>query len=119
LDYLLACLTGGAGVAIVTGVFKLLEKHQSHKVGNSKEKQKVIEDAIKSNTGAINHLNEAIRAILHDRIKYLSRAYMASGSVTYDDRRDLIEMHKIYHDALGGNGNLDALMNEVIKIKVI
>lgn len=61
--------------------------------------------------------NEAIKAglkwVLYDRIRFLGQHYISAGSVDFDDRRILNEMHKSYHDGLGGNGDLDVLMHEV------
>ena len=61
--------------------------------------------------------NEAIKAglkwVLYDRIRFLGQHYISAGNVDFDDRRILNEMHKCYHDGLGGNGDLDNLMGEV------
>ena len=38
------------------------------------------------------------------------------GVPRVDDRRVLNEMHHCYHDGLGGNGDLDNLMQEVNKL---
>lgn len=65
-----------------------------------------------------NTFNHAIRTILQDRIKYLSRAYIRNGQVDYDDRRDLIKMHEVYHNVLGGNGDLDSLMEDVKELPI-
>ena len=60
---------------------------------------------------------EALKAgqkwMLYDRIRFLGLRYISDGTVDFDDRRILTEMHKCYHDGLGGNGDLDNLMNEV------
>lgn len=58
------------------------------------------------------------RVILHDRIKYLGRRFIRDGEIDFDDRQDLIDMHGVYHNALGGNGNLDKLMEEVMELPV-
>ena len=34
----------------------------------------------------------------------------------FDDRRILNLMHKSYHDGLGGNGDLDNVMNDVNRL---
>ena len=61
--------------------------------------------------------NEAIKAglkwVLYDRIRFLGQKYISEQSVDFDDRRILNEMHKCYHNGLGGNGDLDVLMHEV------
>ncbi len=56
-------------------------------------------------------------AILHDRIKFLSRSYVRDGELYYDDYQDLVEMHKIYSE-LGGT-NLVRPMEDVSKLKML
>ena len=46
----------------------------------------------------------------------LARYYSANGAVDFDDRRILNQMHKSYHDGLGGNGDLDNIMSEVNRL---
>ena len=50
---------------------------------------------------------------MYDRIRFLGQAYIAEGEIDFDDRRILRQMHTSYHNGLGGNGDLDALMEEV------
>jgi len=107
------------GAAIVTGIFKLLEMRMSGTISNGEEMRKRVEEKININTVYIDTLSAAIRVILHDRIKHLARVYISNDKVSYDDRRDLIEMHKIYHEGLGGNGNLDALMKDFMDIQIM
>ncbi len=57
-----------------------------------------------------------IRILLHNRIKSLARTHILKRAVSYDDRRDLTEKHRIYHDALGGNGNLDSIMADLMRV---
>ena len=59
----------------------------------------------------------ALRALLRERIRYLCKVHIAAGEISYTDRGDLISMHDVYHNELGGNGNLDAEMDEVMKLK--
>ena len=58
-------------------------------------------------------VSAGVRMLLYDRIKHLGKAYIQRGSVTSDELEDLIAMHNIYHDDLGGNGFLDTLMDSV------
>lgn len=58
-------------------------------------------------------LKDGLKWVLYDRIRFLGQKYIADKSVDFDDRRILNEMHKSYHDGLGGNGDLDVLMREV------
>lgn len=61
----------------------------------------------------IEALKAGLKWVLYDRIRFLGQRYIASGAVDFDDRRVLNEMHKSYHDGLGGNGDLDVLMHAV------
>jgi hypothetical protein len=94
---------GGVGAAMIHGIVKLLEIRMGHKHETS------------THMGTLKH---ALRVILHDRIKYLSRSYVEKNEVSFDDRRDLLEMHHIYHGALGGNGHMDHLISEVKKLQL-
>lgn len=58
-------------------------------------------------------LKVGLKWVLYDRIRFLGQKYISDEWVDFDDRRILNEMHKSYHDGLGGNGDLDVLMREV------
>ena len=119
MDWVVSVLAGGIGAAAITGIFKLLEIWASLKADNTKAKQKAVEAKVEKNKDQLDTLTAAMRVILHDRIKYLIRRYSDEGKISYDDRRDILDMYSIYHDDLGGNGNLDALMKALDKIQVI
>ena len=61
----------------------------------------------------IEALKAGLKWVLYDRIRHLGQKYINDGLVDFDDRRILNEMHKSYHDGLGGNGDLDVLMQQV------
>jgi len=58
-------------------------------------------------------IKNAVCVILYDRIKYLSRHHIGNAYITAEDLEDVMQMHKVYHDDLNGNGFLDSLMNQV------
>ena len=60
-----------------------------------------------------------IRMILYNWTKQLGKQYIERGSITAEELEDLVEMHRIYHDDLGGNGFLDALMRQVNGLPII
>lgn len=60
----------------------------------------------------IKNLEQGMMAVLLDRIQYLCKCYIKDGSVDVDDLRRLHIMHERYH-TLGGNGDLDQLMEAV------
>ena len=61
----------------------------------------------------IEALKAGLKWVLYDRIRFLGQHYISAGLVDFDDRRILNEMHKSYHEGLGGNGDLDNLMQQV------
>ena len=65
--------------------------------------------------GEIGVIRKALMSIMLDRIRYVGQSYLKKGAVSFDDRRMLNAMHESYK-ALGGNGDLDQLMQEVDKL---
>ena len=59
-----------------------------------------------------------VRILLYDRIKLLGKSYIERGYITPEELKDLIEMHKVYHDALNGNGFLDTIMDQVRSLPI-
>lgn len=86
-----AIVSSGAFSAIVNGILSAQREKRQKETG----------------------VSAGVRMLLYDRIKHLGKAYIQRGSVTSDELEDLIAMHKIYHDDLGGNGFLDALMGSI------
>lgn len=56
---------------------------------------------------------KGIRMCLYVMIKDRGRSYLKQGFITAEDLEDMIMMHKVYHDDLGGNGYLDQVMTQV------
>lgn len=96
---LLAVLSGGVGAAIISGITGYILARQQHMYNRSDHE-----------TDDIKALKTAMRYIMLDRIRELGGRYINEGSIDFDDRRLLNEMHNSYHNGLGGNGDLDVLM---------
>ena len=95
MEILLAIFGSGALAALISGIFGLIRDRKAKKDG----------------------MRAGVRQLLYDKIKYLGRKYIAAGEVSEEDLEDLIDMHKIYHDELEGNGYLDHIMTEVKKLR--
>lgn len=113
-------LTGAAAAAVIKLIDNLLQWMLQRKAAkedraeNKAEKEKKTEkDYLERLDKKIDGLTVGERIILLDRIQYLGQEYIKDGSVDFDDRRRLNEMHSVYHNTLGGNGDLDVLMREV------
>lgn len=120
-------LTGGLSAACATALGNVCVAHIRTKSEVHEACMESLELQVASLTEELRSLKaeqiasnvsfrNALRVELQDRIKYLSRSYIKAGAISYDDRRDLIKMHEIYHDTLGGNGDLDHLMGEVKRL---
>ena len=85
-----ALIGSGASTAIVTAII------------NAKKKE----------TGE----SQGIRWLMQDRLEHVALAYMAKGSITYEEWKNWNRGHYIYHELLGGNGDLDPLKDALSKM---
>jgi hypothetical protein len=82
-----ALIGSGASTAIVTALI------------NHKAEEK------KKETGE----SQGIKWLMQDRLEHVALAYLSKGEITYDELKNWNRGHYIYHNLLGGNGDLDAL----------
>ena len=127
MDTIFAILGGGAGTALVGGLFALLQWKLSRKADREDRQEAAAGNVCSARGQEIRELKtmmkvliEADRTILYDRIKHLGKAYIARGYVSVEELEDIDLMHTVYHDKdkLGGNGFLDALMKTVHGLEV-
>ena len=128
-DILIAVISGGAGAAIVKllgdglawrRTRKAEKEDRAERKKEDREKQESLhtEERLKAIEKKTDAQSEALKFILYDRIRYLGQAYIAEGEIDFDDRRILNDMHKSYHNGLGGNGDLEVLMREVNSLRL-
>lgn len=96
MDMLLTLLSGGVGVVMAQALL----------------------DAIKARRRKGSAEQNGLRILLYDRIKHLGKSYLRRGSISFEEREDLNAMHQVYHNELGGNGDLDALMKAVFELNL-
>lgn len=125
MQLLMTVIGGAVGAAIVSGIFgiimwKLNRKAQVEDRHEDKEQESA--DALKAEVETINDqlsgLTVAMRMLMYDRIKHLGNSYLKRDSISSEELADLIEMHRVYHDTLKGNGFLDTLMEKVKALPV-
>jgi len=102
MEIVLAILGGTAVAALINQIGESIRQRRKRKYDKSDEKDKDME-AVKI----------GLKWVIYDRIRYLGQTYINQKKIDFDDRRILNEMHKCYHNGLGGNGDLDNLMSEV------
>lgn len=118
-------LTGAAAAAVIKLIDNLIQwilnrkAAKEDKAENKAEADKKTErEWLEGTDKKIDGLTVGVRIILLDRIQYLGQEYIKDQSVDFDDRRRLNEMHSVYHNSLGGNGDLDVLMREVNSLPI-
>ena len=102
-EIVLAVISGGIGAALVSGVFNIIMWRLNKKSKESQRDKDIV---------------DGLKMIMYDRIKFLAQRAIQDGQITADALEDLIEMHKVYHNQLDGNGFLDSLMNQVKNLKI-
>lgn len=106
LEIMIAILSGSALAAFV------------NQVGNAllwkRQRKAALDD---QGITRMDKLEAGMMAMMLDRIQYLCKSYIEDQSIDVDDRRRLHIMHECYH-GLGGNGDLDTLMEDVNKLPI-
>lgn len=60
--------------------------------------------------------SQGMRWLLQDRLEHLARHHLEDGSITYEELKNWNKGHYIYHDLLGGNGDLNNLKAALEKL---
>lgn len=102
MDYVIAIIGGGVGAALVSVIGSLLLARQARRYAEQD-----------TEAAELDALKQGMMWLLYDRIRFLGLAYIEAGAVDFDDRRVLREMHRVYHEGLGGNGDLAIIMQAV------
>ena len=124
LAILVTVISSGATAAIVKAIDNWLswkrERRAKHEDAELEQKeQKVnerlntIEQQLNTTEKNLDSLKEGMKYIIYDRIRHIGQAHINAGEIDFDDRRILNNMHHCYHYGLGGNGDLDKLVQEV------
>lgn len=121
---LIAVISSGATAAIVKAIDNWLSWRRERKAKKEdnyleQKEQEVndrldtIEQITNDNRKTLDSLTEGMKYIIYDRIRRIGQAHINVGEIDFDDRRILNNMHQCYHCGLGGNGDLDKLVQEV------
>ena len=96
-EFLAAILGGSFGAAIVSLVQFLIGRHDKKTAVDSAERK-------------------ALRYLMLYIIQERCMEIIARGWTTMEERRSIGHWHDVYHDGLGGNGDADALMQQVMEL---
>ena len=126
MDILIAILGGSVGAALVAGFFSLVKWRLDRKATlEDREDAKDIANCaarakeISKVEQRVDGLYVAMRLQMYNDIKARGKACIARKSITSEELEDLTNMHKCYHDDLGGNGFLDTLMKQVRHLPIV
>lgn len=111
---LVAVIGSSAMASLVT----LLSEAVKRRWKKKDEGEKITPERILDIERKIDALVKAQKVMSIDRIRYLGLCYIGSGGVTLEEKETLHEMHDAY-EALGGNGHLDTVMDEVDKLQIV
>lgn len=107
---------GGIGVAIINGINERRLQKLRHSEAREERHELDMDGRLDAIEKKVDALTESQKYVLYDRIRYLGQEYISAGEIDFDDRRILGDMHRSYHGGLGGNGDLDRLMEAVNKL---
>ena len=95
-----AALMGGAFGAGLLGLIQFLI--------NRRDKARAADSAER----------KALRYLMLYIIQERALGYISAQEISLDDRRRLTHWHDLYHTGLGGNGDADALMDQVMHLPI-
>ena len=98
---MLSILGGSCGAAVVTGIFGLV---------------KWLVDRKDKKSGNVDAQSKALRYLMLYIIQERAKQHIKDQRISLDDRRSLHHWHDLYHNGLGGNGDADALMEQVDRL---
>lgn len=113
MEYVAAILSGSAVATVIGLIGEWLRWRRERKAKKEDQAELKLEERLTAMEQQNANQSEALKFILYDRIRFLGQAYIAEGKIDFDDRRILNSMHKVYHNGLNGNGDLDELMKAV------
>ena len=103
MEVMLSILGGSCGAAVVTGIFGLV---------------KWLVDRKDKKSGKADCVNKSLRYLMLYIIQERAKQHIREGRISLEDRRALHHWHDLYHNGLGGNGDADALMEQVDRLPV-
>ncbi len=94
ITILCALIGSGAATALVTGIVSRRTERKRTETGES----------------------QGMRWLLQDRLEQQALKYLRRGALSYEELRNWNRGHHIYHDLLGGNGDLNKLKEELTRL---
>lgn len=93
-----AILSGAAVASLCNGIFTIVQMALRRRWEKSEKGSAQI---------------KALRYLMLYTMMQTAKGHIRDGEISMDDRRQLHKWHDLYHNGLGGNGDMDKLMAEV------
>lgn len=94
------------GVCGCTGIFNLITVILQHRWSRKEEGDQRIDALVEAQT-----------VLMVDRVRYLGKCYIEEGHISLSDKENIRGLYSAYK-ALGGNGHLETVMDEVEHLEV-
>jgi hypothetical protein len=94
----------------------MIEKRISQLEIDRDNDRRLFRETIRDITESLIDVKDGQKVILYDRILYISRKFILEGSISYEDKTNLNKMYSVYHNQLGGNGDLDTVIRDINKL---
>lgn len=91
---LCALIGSGAATALVSGLLSRRAEKRKNETGES----------------------QGMRWLLQDRLEHLAKHHLEVGVISYEELQNWNKGHHIYHDILGGNGDLNILKSSLANL---
>ena len=114
-EWQIALLGGASASALISTVGNII----LHLLQRSERKKEKQNDRQQEQIDKLNAIGKGVMLLELDKIKYLGLRFIRDGGITYEDRALLHKMHDNYHKELGGNGDLDQIMEEVDELPLV
>jgi len=106
-EIIIAVLGGSALSALINQVGSY--------ISDRRKRKDTVEDRTEDKDTA---LRQGVKLLLADKLQYLGLKYIEDGEVTFTNKKILNEMHSVYHNGLGGNGDFDDLMEDFNELPI-
>lgn len=103
MEFLQIILSSGIGAGVMAIVLAALQRHWRNKDGRDT---------------ALNALINAEKVIIIERVRSLTKHYIADGGISFEEKETMQELYTAYR-GLGGNGHLDSAMDIINSLPVI
>ena len=114
-EWQIALLGGTSAAALISTIGNII----LHLLQRSERKKEKQNDRQQEQIDKLNAIGKGVMLLELDKIKYLGLRFIRDGGITYEDRALLHKMHDNYHKELGGNGDLDQIMEEVDELPLV